>query len=81
MKYFEGSAAIVPKVFEGALPSFIVQNGGLQNKNLLVGPFALRQEVLQALHDDATARHLAVSQVRSLRVRSLQRTVFMVDLT
>nr|XP_037279959.1 sodium-dependent phosphate transport protein 2C-like [Rhipicephalus microplus] len=68
MEYLEGRTTEDSKASKRALASFFLRNGFLQRKSfsplrakyLLVVPSTLRQELLQALHDDPTAGHLCV---------------------
>ncbi|KAK8777518.1 hypothetical protein V5799_029140 [Amblyomma americanum] len=73
IEYLEGKVSSPPASFKRGLSSFCVQNEVLVKKNftanktayLLVVPTCLREEVLQASHDEPTAGHLGFT--RTLR--------------
>lgn len=73
IKYIEGKASMPPAPFKRGLSSFFMNNGMVVKKNfapnkvayLLVVPSSLREEILQALHDEPTAGHLGFT--RTLR--------------
>lgn len=73
LEYLEGKTDTPPKAFRRAISSLCLQNDVLVKKNftpqkttyLLVVPVSLRQEVLEACHDEPTAGHMGLT--RTLR--------------
>lgn len=73
VQYLEGKTDSVPKAFRRALSSLCLRDNVLVKKNftpykaayLLVVPVKLRQEILEASHDEPTAGHLGFT--RTLR--------------
>lgn len=68
--YLEGKTTIVPRVFKRGVSTFCLRNDMLVKKNfapnkaqyLLVVPTALRDEILQAAHDEPTSGHLGFTR-------------------
>lgn len=70
MDYLNGACTTAPRAFKRALSSLCVRNGVLMKKNfsasqtpyLIVVPMCLRDEILQACHDEPTSGHLGVTR-------------------
>lgn len=70
IRYLQGEIAEAPRLFKRTAPTFYLHNGVLVKKNfgpnkrqlLLVVPQSLREEILQASHDDPVSGHLGVTR-------------------
>lgn len=70
IQYLQGADVVIPRPLSRGLTSYCLRNNVLYKKNfensqetfLLVVPTALRQEVLQACHDDPCAGHLGFTR-------------------
>lgn len=70
MEFLNGSNTTAPRAFRRVLPSLCIRNGLLVKKNfapnntqyLIVVPPSLRNEILQASHDEPTSGHLGIAR-------------------